>query len=828
MKTRLLLLLAGMFTFATVSAQEYLEMIDAGTYKVADIIESAEIYFADKDKGRGSGYKQFKRWEYMANRQKNEQGYLTPINEKLAELERYNAYLNETSENRAVLNDDWVELGPDYWNATTSWNPGVGRITGLAVDVTNNDHIIISANTGGVWRTIDAGASWTPLGDYFPNLYAYSVAIDPTNSDTYYFGSYSGIIYKSTDAGGTWNQLADMSNSLINKILINPDDTDIMYAASQNAGIYRSDDAGTTWVEVAGDSNAYDIEFKPGDTSIVYASGLGFHKSIDNGVTWTTTTVGANGPKMMGVSAADPDVVYVLEANSGSFGGFYYSTDGGDSFLERDHTGRNYFGYDTAGFGSGGQAPRDMDVTVNPNDINEVHIAGVLTWRSLDGGVTFLCTADWIPGAAQSAGIGYHHADVDILEFVETTLFVGSDGGIFKATDTGNLTEDYYEDLTTGIGIRQFYKLGISQTPEVVVTGGSQDNGTSFYTAANGWIDWLGADGMEGFVDKTDTNIMYGTSQGGQLYRTDDGANTQGGLNEPGPGGGNWVTPFEQDPIVDNTIYVGYNSIYKSTNKGNSWSVASQNLGGNQDEMKIAPSNNQIIYTSRASILYKTTDGGATDWVQMPTPGSINSMAVHPTDPDRIAVVVNGGSKVKISLDGAETWLERRLNLPNFDALAVAWDDNGANGLYVGMDYGIYYINDTMTEWLPYSNNLPNVIVNELEVNTADGMLYAATYGRGLWASPLQDPILGVNDFDIASMVSLVPNPAGDQVTIGLTDAVEADIRLFDISGKLMIYQPDVLIENKHTLKISGLNTGIYFIRINSSLGTITKRLIKE
>ncbi|MBT8255904.1 MAG: hypothetical protein KJO23_05115, partial [Bacteroidia bacterium] len=557
---RFLLFAATLFIFTNVSAQEYLEMIDDGSYSVSEIVASAEAYFADKEKGRGSGWKQFKRWEYMANRLKNDEGYLTAVSEKIAELERYNVYLNETSNSRAVLNDNWEELGPDYWNATTSWNPGVGRITGLAVDANNNDHIIISANTGGVWRTVDAGATWTPMGDFFTNLRAYAVAIDPSNSDTYYFGSSSGKIYKSVDAGGTWTELIDMSNSLINKILINPDDTDIMYASSQNAGIFRSDDAGATWNQITTDSRGFDIEFKPGDTNTVYASGVGFHKSTDNGVTWTNVSLGSTEPKMMGVSADDPSVVYVLEANGGSFGGFYISTDSGDTFTERDHTGRNYFGYDTAGFGGGGQAPRDMDVAVNPTDVNEVHIAGVLTWRSLDGGVSFLCTADWIPGAAQNAGIGYCHADVDILEFVGTTLFAGTDGGIFKATDTGNLNEDYYEDLTTGIGIRQFYKIGVSQTPNVIVTGGSQDNGTSFYSQANGWIDWLGADGMEGFVDKTNPLTMYGTSQGGQLYRTDDGANTQVGLNEPGPGGGNWVTPFEQDPIVDNTIYVGYNS----------------------------------------------------------------------------------------------------------------------------------------------------------------------------------------------------------------------------------------------------------------------------
>ncbi|NNM22061.1 MAG: T9SS type A sorting domain-containing protein [Flavobacteriaceae bacterium] len=822
------LLAVMLLAVGTMSAQEYLQMIDEGTFTVQEIVDNAEAYFSDKDKGRGSGYFSFKRWEYMAKRQMNEAGYLTPITEKIAELERYNAYLNETAGTRTPSNDNWQELGPTYWDATTSWNPGVGRITGIAVDASNNDHIIVSANTGGVWKTTDGGANWTQLGDYFSNLRAYSVAIDPTNSDTYFWGSSSGLIYKSTDAGGTWNLLADISNSLINRILINPDDTSIIYACSQNAGIFRSSDAGVTWTEVGGDSRGYDVEFKPGDTNTVYISGVNFHKSTDGGLTFTTVTVGNTEAKMIGVSPDDPNIVYVVKADGGQFGGFYYSDDSGDSFIERNHAGRNYFGYDPNGFDPGGQAPRDMDIVVNPNDVNEVHIAGIMTWRSTNAGVDFSCTSHWVPGTAQNLNIGYCHADVDILLFENSTLFAGTDGGIFKAANTSMVDSNYYEDLTTGIGIRQFYKIGISQTPDVIVTGGSQDNGSSFYSAANGWKDWIGADGMEGFVDKTDTNIMYGTSQGGQLYRTDDGANSIVGLNEPGPGGGNWVTPFEQDPVDDNTIYVGYNSIYKSEDKGVTWSAISQNLSGNQDEMKIAPSNNAIIYTSRSAILHKTIDGGTTSWVQMTTPGAINSMAVHPTDPNRIAVAVNNGALVQVSEDGGETWQNMRLNLPNFSSLAIAWDDNGANGLYVGLDYGIYYINDTMQEWIPYNNNLPNVIINELEVNTADGNLYAASYGRGLWVSPLQEPILGTNDVNGSNFLSLVPNPAADEVTIGLDRAIEADIRVFDVSGKLMMYLPNQLLERNHVLDVSVLNSGIYFIRINSALGTATKRLIKE
>src|SRR5690606_38799249 len=138
------------------------------------------------------------------------------------------------------------------------------------------------------------------------------------------------------------------------------------------------------------------------------------------------------------------------------------------------------------------------------------------------------------------------------------------------------------------------------------------DNGTSFYTAATGWKDWLGADGMESFIDKTNSSIFYGTSQFGQLYRTNNGGTTYVGLSEPGSGNGNWVTPFEQDPTLPNTIYVGYNIIYKSVNFGAAWTPISQNLGGNLDNLKISSSNNQVMYASRGTTLYRTADAGAT------------------------------------------------------------------------------------------------------------------------------------------------------------------------------------------------------------------------
>ncbi len=827
MRFKLLLFAVCTFVINTSFSQEYLKMIDAGTYKVQDVIDSAEAYFANKDKGRGSGYKQFKRWEYNAVRLQNENEYLPSVTENIKELQRYNAYLNKTADSREVLNDNWTELGPTSWNATSGWNPGVGRITAIAVDETNTDTMIIGANTGGVWKSTNGGQDWMPLNDNFTNLSVYSVAIDPTDSNTYYFGSTSGMIFKSEDAGATWTLLADISNSLINKILINPTDSNMIFASSENAGTYRTTDGGSNWDQVTTDPNSFDIEFKPGDLSVVYASGIGFHKSIDGGATFTQVGGFSNGPKMIGVSADDDSVVYVLEASNGLFGGFYSSIDSGDTFTELDHSGNNYFGYSTIAQDDRGQAPRDMDVAVNPTNANEVHIAGILTWRSMDGGVSFDVTSDWIPSNAAGANIGYCHADVDILEFVGTTLFVGTDGGIYKAEDTGNVNADYYTDLTEGLGIRQFYKIGVSQTQDVIVSGGSQDNGTSVYTEVEGWRDWLGADGMESFVDYDNSNNLYGTSQFGSLYRSSNGGISYFGLNAPAQG--NWITPFEQDPTVSATLYTGYNRVYKSTNRGSSWASISQSFGANLDNLKIAPSNNQIMYASRSALIYKTTDGGATNWEITSLPGGIiNYITIHPTNPNKIAVATTSSSKVFVSEDGGETWENYKKNLPNFSALSVVWDDNGNDGLYVGMNYGIYYIDKGLTEWQPYSNNIPNVQINELEINNETNMLYAATYGRGLWVSPLETPVLGVDDKILEENVSVYPNPANDILNVKLSQNLEADIRVFDTLGKLVVYQPNISISGSHSVSVSNLNSGIYFVRINTETGTVTKKFIKN
>ena len=842
-----LILLTYLLSFLYAESQDYLKMINSEEFTVQEIQNAAQEYFDIRGTERGTGFKSYKRWEYNALRMQDENGFLKSSTYYINELERYNSEINNSSKlSRASLVSNWEQLGPTSWNQTSGWNPGVGRITSIAIDTKDADHIIVGSPGGGVWKTTDSGANWSVLTDNLSNIRVFALAIDPVNSSVYYWGSTSGVIYKSTDAGSTWNQLADTGNGTVNKILINPNDPNKMFCSSQYHGVLKSTDGGVNWDSIHSDSNTgFDVEFKPGDLSVVYASGNNFFKSTDSGQTFSKITnnvvSGAksfnSGPKMIGVSAAKPEVVYLLEASGSVFGGFHKSTDSGDNFTKLNHASKNYFGYSSTADDSSGQAPRDMDIVVNSNDENDVHIAGILSWRSTDGGVSFNITSQWIPQTAAGENIGYCHADIDIMIYQNNKLYIGSDGGIFVANNPLTVNSTYYTDLTPGLGIRQFYRIGTSQTNPVIVSGGAQDNGTSVYRADKTWVDWLGADGMESFVDHSDSNILYGTSQFGSLYKSFNQGQSRIGIPSPNNKSGNWITPFEQDPTDSNTIYSGYDKIYKSTNGGEnlssggqSWVSISQDFGSNVNHFKIAPSDNDVIYVAVGSNMYKTTSGGGSLialWSSVSGfSGSINSIAIHPTDPNKLAIATNSSEKVYISTDGGSSWTAIRHDLLSFAALAVVWDTTyNEDILYIGMNYGVYYLRENTTSWTAYTTGLPNVSISELEVNFADKKLYSATYGRGLWSVDLFDPTTsGLDDFKISDL-EVSPNPSTGVFSLDWKLNKLVTIKIFDTLGKLVFYEKNRDLSQNSEIELQAPN-GLYFLKVNTSQSEITKKLI--
>jgi photosystem II stability/assembly factor-like uncharacterized protein len=1002
---KILFTLSIVFISITMSySQEYKRLISEGTHTIESIKQSAETYFDSAGRGRGTGYKQYRRWLYFAERMMDESGKLKSQEHYYNELIRYNKLkINNESIAPGKTVGSWEDLGPTYWNATSGYNPGVGRITSLAVEEGNLNHIIAGSQTGGVWRSQDGGNTWQVLTDNLANIDVYALAIDPNNSSIYYWGSTNGTIFKSTDSGATWTLHSNLPGGTVNKILIDPTNSSKIYTSAQGGGLFKSIDGGFTWTRIASDATTgHDFEFKPGDPTVIYASGTTFYKSIDGGATfsssipeisgWSQEFVSGNllwqigssnqnasvtpktgngmavfyitnfsspstrlvstqldlsesvnpqlnfshtqgewfgfqdelrvlyktsssgswvelasytsnltnwndislelpngtddyyiafegeanygygitlddisitsdnegvilqegfesannqfsdGAKMIGVSAEDPSVVYVLEAAGNIFGGFHKSTDGGETFTKLDHDNVNYFGYDTFGQDNVGQAPRDMDIVVNPENVNDVHIAGINTWRSTNGGVSFNITSQWVPGNAANLNIGYCHADVDIMLFAQegdavnpvTKLFVGTDGGIFRAENPTTVNANYYTDITTGMSIRQFYKIGISQTDPVVVTGGSQDNGSSVLDVDGNWTDWWGADGMEGFIDKDNSQIMYGTSQFGNFVKTFNGGFSINNVTQPDGKGGNfnwnWITPYEQDPTVSNRIYSAFDEVYQSENGGNTWNSISQNFGANIDHFKVAPSDNSVKYLAINGIFYYSRFN-TENWTQSTlnlNGGFINEIAIHPVNANKVAIATTDTGKVYVSDDFGENWTSIAWDLPDFVPLSLVWQDNENNGLYVGMNYGIYYTDDELGEvWEPFNNGLPNVRVNELEINFTENKLYAGTYGRGLWKSVLYDENLSTTELNIEEL-EIFPNPANQILNLKWKGNENPSIRIYNTSGRLVYYAKEVNLRNNFQIETSTYQRGLYFLKLSSSKGEITKKVILE
>ena len=244
-----------------------------------------------------------------------------------------------------------------------------------------------------------------------------------------------------------------------------------------------------------------------------------------------------------------------------------------------------------------------------------------------------------------------------------------------------------------------FIVLEFHQTEIDRVSGGSQDNGTGI-VKSNQWYDFMGADGMETFIDHSDEDIVYGMVQFGSVYKSIDGGNSLTGISNPVNYSGNWVTPLEQHPTDPNTLYICKTQIYRSQNGGSSWdTLSSFNLNGvRADEFKISPSAPDTMYIAFDDSLYISTDGGVA-WFNITPPvlagyccSSVNYIGVHPTISSRLSITLSGANeKILESSDAGNTWVNITSNLPNITAQCILYDVSSTGGMYLGMNPGIYY-----------------------------------------------------------------------------------------------------------------------------------------
>ena len=644
----------------------------------------------------------------------------------------------------------WQPIGPAAWDSW-SYNPGNGRVHTAAVSPLDANTIYVGTPSGGLWRTTDGGVNWNALGQDLPTLGITGIALHPTDANTLYIATGDGYsrdtyalgVLKSTDGGATWNATGldwDVHQvRTTRRLVMHPTDPDVLFCAA-NSGLYRTTDAGASWQRVALGS-FFDVAFKPGDPGVVHATSDQYHRSTDGGATFTTVTSGLPAAGLvvrmaLAVTPADPQLVYLLAGreDDGGFRGLYRSTDGGTTFTTRSNT-PNIMGYSETGNDSGGQAWYDLALAADPVNAGTIYAGGINVWKSANGGTTWTNMSHWTWPSA----VGYTHADIHHLQIANGQLYCGSDGGFFRSPNGG---ADWF-DLSAGLSVSQVYRIGVSGIQPELVMAGLQDNG-SMQWESGAWIHVQGGDGMEGLVDKDDPQVRFCSAQYGSIYRSFDGGQTFGSVSFTIPEEGAWVTPYIQDPSVPGRLYAGYNNLWRSNDLGDTWTnISNITTGRKVRAIAVAPTDPDVIYFSNDGALRRSTDGGTTWDILTGLPAqALTAIAIDPTDADRVAVTCSGfreGVKVFRSVDGGDTWTDHSGNLPNVPVNTVVL--TGINdGLYVGTDLGVFYRDATLGNWQPFAQGLPAVVVMELELDGTGQWLYAATYGRGVWRTPVYSP----------------------------------------------------------------------------------------
>lgn len=733
-----------------------------------DYWKNKDVEFEEENNCSEGGWQQFKRWEnFMEPRVYPSGKFFKPT----ILFDEWNKFKKQNKQSAKSAN--WELLGP---SVVPSNGGGNGRVNCICFHPADPNTFWIGAASGGLWKTTDGGNTWTCMNtDLLPALSIADIAVDPLHPDTLYIatgdgygyevenifwgGNYSAGILKSTDGGVTWNAtgltyLQDDKN-IVQRIVVCNSNTQVLIASTRD-GLYRSADGGATWTAVKNE-HFFDIKFNVLNDSIIYASSsYDVYKSTDLGNTWTQISTGINpdgGRISLAVTEANPLVIYAYSNTSSAGNTFYKSSNGGSTWQAKtspDGSG-TFYGY------------YDMVLAVSPANENIVYTGGVNVIKSTDGGSTWTAVSDWAGWPSSN----YVHADNHDIEFLPgngNVIFSCNDGGFFKSSDNGTT----WTDMSNTLAISQFYRLGCSVTDQNLVYVGAQDNGTSRFDGTN-WSQVFGADGMETVVDYTNANIVYVSYQGGALQKSTDGGNN---FTDITPCSGAWTTPYVMHPTDHLTLFVGCSDIYKTTDGGNSWNATSSNLTGGETlrSLKVSDSDPNYIYAGTLGNLYMTSNGGSS-WTTI-TSGlpvsnaSITGIAISDYDPLKIWVTFTAyadGEKVYASTNGGVSWLNVSGTLPNIPVDCIVFQNNSSDALYIGTDFGVFYTDNTMNDWVSYNTGLPNVIIDELEIQYDASKIRAATYGRGLWESNLNSTIVYSVDAGVYAFSS-VPSTSCDTV----------------------------------------------------------------
>jgi hypothetical protein len=673
------------------------------------------------------------------------------------------------------------------WQLRGPVNVG-GRVTDVVGDPANASKFYVASASGGVWKTTDGGATFTPIFDGLGTLAIGALALDPRDSNILYVGTGEANpgggsvtqpgdgVWKTLDGGATWQHLGLDQTVEIGRIVIDPKNPDNVFVAAMgnlfshtvDRGVYRSQNGGLTWTKVlfvSDRAGAIDLAIDPVTPSRVFAAtwerlrtpaarlyagpGSGLWRSTDGGTTWTALAGGlpasSTQPSRIGVVVApsSPSTVYAIFSRmDNSLEGVFRSTDSGTTWTRQSATNLASI--------IGAQAFWSGRLFVHPTNPSDLWADGVGLAHSTNGGASF-------------TAISGLHADHHAQWFSPANpavILKGTDGGLYRSTNGGSNWTHF-----NNLPISQFYTVEAHALDPARIYGGLQDNGVQRTPTGqtNDWSRIVGGDGLEVHVDLRSTQVVYAESQFGALRRSTDGGTSFSNATSGLTGRLGWKTPIAIDPAstgtgTTSTLYLGSHLLFRSTNSAGSWTAISGDLtNGDQGvgtvvfgtitTVAVAPSNKNTIYigtddgnvwiTQNAGVSYTRIDASLPDlWV--------TRVAVDPGN-DAIAYATFSGFRVDQPLahvfrttDHGATWSDISGDLPDAPVNAIAIDPRRSSTLYVGSDVGAFVSQDLGASWAPLGVGLPDAVVSDIKILPGPpATLYAATYGRSIYSIEL-------------------------------------------------------------------------------------------
>lgn len=706
-----------------------------------------------------------------------------------------------------------------------------GRISDIAIDPADRSTWYVAVGSGGVWKTIDAGTTWTPIFDKESSYSIGCVSIDPINSAVIWVGTGENVsgrhvgfgdgVYKSLDGGANWKRMGLEKSEHIARILIDPRNSDVVYVAAEGPlwsaggerGVYKTTDGGNSWepaLEISENTGVTSLEFDPINPDVLYAAAYqrrrtvwsflaggpesGIYKSTDGGESWRKLERGLPKGDMgkigLAVSPVEPDYVYATVEATEKEKGFYRSTDAGESWEKR------------SSYISGGTGPHYyQEIYASPHDRDLIYQADVWLHVTEDGGKTF-----------HRLGEEFKHSDNHALVFDPEDpqyLLVGCDGGLYETFDQG---KDWR--FFSNMPITQFYKLALdNDTPFFNIAGGTQDNnsqlGPSRTLDASGirnqdWIITMGGDGYSCQIDPEEPNLVYAELQVGTLVRFDKATGQRVDIQpQPGPEDAperwNWDAPILISPHSHTRLYYGSQRLWRSDDRGDSWTPVSGDLTRNQNRLELevmgrvwsvdsifdhyamsyydsttsiseSPLIEGLIYVGTDDGLVQVTEDGGRNWRRIDSlPGVpdhffVNEVKASPVDPNTVFVAVDnhksGDFKPYLlkSTDRGRSWTAIAGDLPDRHLVwSVEQDQVKPNLLFAGTEFGIFFTLDGGTQWMKLSGEVPTIAFRDIEIQRRETDLVGASFGRGFFVFDDYSPLRTATDALLAEPAHLFP-----------------------------------------------------------------------